>query len=339
MSEFGQCHVADLAALSRFGNLAEEFATVVGVPAIVVHGTPPADNAEQLQDLVQDLVSLPCVVIAAPDSDPRLLPYVDIAPAADELDAVLATVAQHPIAATTLALVLRDGANRTIDAGLVAESASYSLLQAGPEFAGWRSSRAIRHASADGPDAVPVRLERHGDTLAITLSRPHVHNAYSSAMRDALWEALQVARADPGLRVVLRGEGPSFCSGGDLDEFGTRSDPASAHTVRLARTVARTLARIAPRVEVRVHGACIGSGAELAAFAGLVVADPETRFALPEVGMGLIPGAGGTVSLPLRIGRHRTALLALLGRPIDAPTALAWGLVDRIEPTRPAPRL
>ena len=70
---------------------------------------------------------------------------------------------------------------------------------------------------------------------------------------------------------------------------------------------------------------------ELPAFAGHVVADPATTFALPEVSLGLVPGAGGTVSLPARIGRHRTALLALLGHPIDVPTALAWGLVDGVE--------
>jgi enoyl-CoA hydratase/carnithine racemase len=62
-----------------------------------------------------------------------------------------------------------------------------------------------------------------------------------------------------------------------------------------------------------------------------VVAAPDTKIGLPEVGMGLIPGAGGTVSLPRRVGRHRTAWLALTRDTIDAPTALDWGLVDAIE--------
>ena len=77
-----------------------------------------------------------------------------------------------------------------------------------------------------------------------------------------------------------------------------------------------------------LHGASIGAGIEISAFAGRVVADPETMISLPEVRMGLIPGAGGTVSLPRRIGRHRTAFLALTGAPLDAETARAWGLVD-----------
>ena len=66
------------------------------------------------------------------------------------------------------------------------------------------------------------------------------------------------------------------------------------------------------------------------AFAGRVEAAPDATFALPEVAMGLVPGAGGTVSIPGRIGRHRTAWLALTGERIDAPTAREWGLVDEV---------
>jgi enoyl-CoA hydratase/carnithine racemase len=85
------------------------------------------------------------------------------------------------------------------------------------------------------------------------------------------------------------------------------------------------------RTRAELHGACIGAGIELAAYAGTVVARPNAFVQLPEVAMGLIPGAGGTVSLPRRIGRQRTAFLALTGRRIDAPTARDWGLVDRVE--------
>lgn len=72
---------------------------------------------------------------------------------------------------------------------------------------------------------------------------------------------------------------------------------------------------------------------ELAAFAGRVTAAPDARFCLPEVSMGLVPGAGGTVSVPRRIGRRRAALLALTGQTLDAPTALDWGLIDEIRAT------
>ena len=84
------------------------------------------------------------------------------------------------------------------------------------------------------------------------------------------------------------------------------------------------------RTSVALHGACIGAGIELAAFAREVTATDDAHFQLPEVAFGLVPGAGGTVSLPRRIGRQRTAWLALSGRRIDASTALAWGLVDHV---------
>jgi enoyl-CoA hydratase/carnithine racemase len=165
----------------------------------------------------------------------------------------------------------------------------------------------------------------------ISLTRPHVHNAFNMAMRDELVEALTVALADPTIRkVVLRGEGPSFCSGGDLDEFGSLPDPATAHAVRTTRSPARLLSECAERAQVTVHGACVGAGVELPAFASRVAAREDARFWLPELAMGLVPGAGGTVSLPRRIGRQRTAWLALSGDPIDAETARSWGLVDQI---------
>ncbi len=135
---------------------------------------------------------------------------------------------------------------------------------------------------------------------------------------------------------MLRGEGPSFCSGGDLDEFGTFSDPAAAHVVRLATSIGRSIAALGPRLVVRVHGPCAGSGVELPAFADRVSARADFTAALPEIGLGLIPGAGGTASITRRVGRHRMALLALGGRAIDAATALRWGLVDEVTEEDPS---
>jgi enoyl-CoA hydratase/carnithine racemase len=175
-----------------------------------------------------------------------------------------------------------------------------------------------------------VRVERSGDRLVVALHRPHLHNAFSAALRDELLAAVAVAEVDPSIATVeLRGDGPSFCSGGDLDEFGNRPDPATAHLVRLTRSAGRAIDRIAERTTAFVHGATMGSGIELAAFAGHVVAAPDTSIALPELGLGLVPGAGGTVSLTRRAGRHATLRLALSG-PIDALTAQACGLVDEV---------
>jgi enoyl-CoA hydratase/carnithine racemase len=241
---------------------------------------------------------------------------------------IVEAVEQAPLASAALVLLLRGAARRTTDDGLIAESSTYSLLQAGPEHRRWLAARPAPRARAD--ETPPVRIERAGETLHLTLDRPAVHNAYSAAMRDALIDGLAIAEADPGVRVVIDATGPSFCSGGDLDEFGTTPDPATAHVIRLRRSTARAIAAVAGRVTVRAHGACVGAGVELPAFAGRVEAHTGARFWLPEVRMGLVPGAGGTVGITRRIGRQRAALLALTGDRIDAATAFEWGLVDAV---------
>ena len=245
--------------------------------------------------------------------------------------ALAATVGEFPHAASLLAGLLRWSGNLGIREGLDAESLAYSTLLGGPEFRGWLDRRGPRPLP---PPAVgdPVRLHRSGDDLHVMLNRPERRNAYGREVRDALVAALQVAELDSTVvRVVLDGAGPSFCSGGDLDEFGTTPDLTTAHLVRTRAGAALPLSRLADRVEARLHGACVGAGIELPAFAGRVVAAPDTGFRLPEVGMGLIPGAGGTVSIPRRIGRWRTLWLALTGDVLDAPTARDWGLIDSIE--------
>jgi len=233
------------------------------------------------------------------------------------------------IAARALELLLYATEHLDVERALVVESATYSLLQAGPEHQAWLAARPPRRAAVDEPS--PVHIARHGGELRLTLRRPHVRNAYNTAMREALLDGLAVAAADPDVRVVIDGDGPNFCSGGDLDEFGTLADPASAHLLRVARSVGRAVHELRDRVTFVVHGACVGAGTELPAFAGRVVARPDATFRLPEVAMGLVPGAGGTVSLPRRVGRERAGWLALTGEAIDAETALEWGLIDAIE--------
>jgi enoyl-CoA hydratase/carnithine racemase len=246
------------------------------------------------------------------------------------LDDILRVLEANPIAATSLALLLRQGP-ASIGSALVAESAAYSLLQSGPEFSAWRSGRPVADRAPD--DGPAVRMERRSDQLDLVLNRAHVRNALNRAMRDGLLEGLALAAADPTLtRVVLRGEGSSFCSGGDLNEFGSFSDPATAHLVRLTTSIGRAIDTLWPRLVAQVHGPCAGSGVELPAFAAHAVARPDFTASLPEVKLGLIPGAGGTWSITRRIGRHRMALLALSDACIDATTALKWGLVDEIAP-------
>jgi enoyl-CoA hydratase/carnithine racemase len=217
-------------------------------------------------------------------------------------------------------------------AGGVTQSLAYSTLQSGPEFARWLAERGPAGVP-DIPD--PVQADRDGNRLNIRFNRPQRHNAFSTDARAALLEALEVARLDPSVtEVVLSGNGPSFCSGGDLAEFGTFADPASAHIARTRHSPALVLDELTSRLgrncRAEVHGQVLGSGLEMAAHCGWVQAHPDSVLGLPELSLGLIPGAGGTVSGTRRIGRWRTAYLVLSGQTIDARTALRWGLVDEI---------
>lgn len=248
----------------------------------------------------------------------------------DEAAAVLVAAAgRAPAAAAVLVQVLRATAGLPVGHALMVESAAYSLLLTGPEFRGWLEQRRVPRPAQQGGAGVLVR--RDGPLLELTLDRPSVRNAYDVSVRDALVEGLTLAVLDPTLRrVVLRGNGPAFCSGGDLRDFGRSADLVRAHGVRLVRHPGALLHVLADRTEAQVQGACVGAGVELPAFAGRVVARPDTWFRLPEIAMGTIPGAGGTVSLPRRIGPQRTLLLALSGIDLPATEALRWGLVDDI---------
>jgi len=322
----------ELLALARARRLSSLFGVARETPAIVVHfdGGDRPDLAAELE--TGELSLVPAVIIGVGAGTDPVAAAVDVVGDAGDVDELAAAVVDRPVASVALALLLRHGARRSIPAGLIAESSTYSMLQAGPEFAAWRATRPAPPAVSTEPERA-VRVEHEGGRTVITLSRPHRHNAVNTALSEELVEALTELLDQPDQRVLIVGAGRSFCSGGDLSEFGSFPDPAVAHAVRLSRSAGHLIALMRDRVEVQLHGACIGAGIELPAFAATVSAGPDTTISLPEVRMGLVPGAGGTVSLPRRIGRHRTALLAITGRSIDAATALAWGLVDRVEAT------
>jgi hypothetical protein len=269
------------------------------------------------------------VDVAITEADRSARPWVSVADLDDALDAMAVAVQRSPMASVALVQVLRSGRPDSLDHDLLLESLAYSTLQGGPEFARWLAATPTTPATPTEVRSLVV--ERSGGRLSLTFDRPRVRNAYNRAMRDELCEALAVACADPSIREVhLHGSGPDFCSGGDLGEFGTLPDPAAAHLIRTSRNAARLLAVVGDRTVAHLHGACVGAGVELPALAAGVVARPDARLRLPEVAMGLIPGAGGTATLPRRIGRHRTGWLALTGRFISADTGRDWGLIDEI---------
>ncbi|NCF43952.1 MAG: enoyl-CoA hydratase/isomerase family protein [Proteobacteria bacterium] len=333
--------------------LAEERSVVSACPYLAValeSGTtvahpPTLATAWRPTTVVIGFASQPAAALPAPIQE--LLPLFDMIAdttlPAHVLDRALNNIGAQPMASAALVQLLRQGDTLSVEQALQMESLTYSTLQHGTEFEAWLSQQGPKDSalkiglSANTIDThnakQPVVLCNRDDAqrLRVTLNRPAKHNAFSAAMRDELHTALLLAEADTSIEeVVLAGNGRSFCAGGDLDEFGLARDAAQAHLTRTTRSPALLIHSIRHRVSAQLHGACIGAGIEMTAFAAHVVATSEAFFALPEVGFGLVPGAGGTVSVPRRIGRHRAAALALSGQRIDAPTALAWGLIDAI---------
>jgi hypothetical protein len=347
----GGCVIGDAAHVLRLREAidrlcspfaSEDFSSLTGAALLVVdlEADDGAADPAAIGRVREALATLPCpsVALRSGGLSPlarRLESRFDVVVTSEqELAPVREGVAAAPLAALALVQLLRHGEQLDVESALLAESLVYSLLQAGPEFAAWRAAHPPAPAPAPRPQEPAVRVERDGSRLTLTLNRPERHNAFSAEMRDALVEGLRVA-SDPGVAAIeLAGAGPSFCSGGDLAEFGTLVDPVTAHAVRSTRNAARLLAARAHCLHARVHGACIGAGVELPAFAARVTAHASAWFQLPELRMGLVPGAGGTVSIPRRIGRQRAAWLALSGERIDAALAWRWGLVDEISGAR-----
>lgn len=270
------------------------------------------------------------VLITSAPSAPA--PWVSIAPVrlADRAARLERAVRQNPMAATILCRVLRLTEQLPFGDALNVESLAYSSLLGGEEFGRWLARRGPV-ARSPGAESPLVAVDRRGVRVDITLDHPASRNAMTAAMRDALCEALANALDDPGApAVLLEGGGRCFSSGGDIGEFGTARDLAEAHVVRTLRSPALLLDRLGPRATVRLHGACIGSGLEVAAAAHRRLATADAWFQLPELAMGLIPGAGGTASVARAIGRHRTAWLVLTGQRIGAGLAREWGLIDEI---------
>ena len=352
MSNAAKFSTAEVITLDAFHHLlhnpmlAEDHSIVSGCPYLVVDlNQPPYDGVPSSAQgtekwrpntIVIGFCDAPADALSKPTQ--ALLPFIDVIAdaAAPEflLDTALSNIARQPIASAMLIQLLRQSLSVSLEQALISESLTYSSLQHGTEFLRW-----LRPKDKQAPDQLPredidkdVLSERSSNHLTVTLNRPIKHNAFSASMRESLTEALLLAHIDTSIeKVTLQGAGPSFCAGGDLEEFGEARDAAIAHLTRTTRSPGRLIYSLRDKITVNLQGACIGAGIEMTAFAGHVIARPDAFFALPEVGFGLVPGAGGTVSIPRRIGPHRTALLGLSGQRIDCATALSWGLIDAIE--------
>lgn len=320
-------HDADsLAALRLAGAAPPELSALGGESSLALDlgGFSTPDSA-----LDAWLESLACPVIGLGDGPVFCDAKV---PDEDQAGALQEAIARHPVAAASFVHLLRITADMPLLPALGVESAVYSTLQAGAEYQAWLAENRAPAVRAHRDAGPAVEIERDGGTVRLRLNRPSTQNAMSVEMRDALVAALRPLADDPQFgRLEIDGRGTCFSTGGELSEFGQVPDPATGHIVRLLSVPGRFLAPLAARATVQLHGACVGSGIEFPAFAGEIVARPDAQFSLPEVGMGLIPGAGGCISIARRIGRQRLAWWGLSGATIDAEQAREWGLADRID--------
>jgi enoyl-CoA hydratase/carnithine racemase len=167
----------------------------------------------------------------------------------------------------------------------------------------------------------------------VTLNRPTVLNTYNTAMRDELSEVLSAIRDDPDIRVMtLSGAGRAFCAGADLTEFGTSPSPIVARRIRFARDVWAQMHELPVPSIAALHGFVLGSGLEMALFCDIRVAAESAVLGMPETQLGLIPGAGGTQTLPRIAGQSAALDLLLTGRRLGAREAQRLGIVSEVVP-------
>lgn len=294
-----------------------------GVQSVLIgldaHGTLECVSIDAYDVLLTSRVDAPAPWISVPAQ--RL---------AEHAETLAGAVRHHPVAATILARTLRLTEKLAFAQALDVESLAYSTLLGGQEFRNWCAMQPPR-VTTTSPSAELVKISRTDDIVTLTLNDPERDNAMTAAIRDALYNALANCLDDPSKPFVrIEGNGRCFSTGGHLPEFGSAHDLAMAHVVRTLHSCARALHSLGERASVLLHGACIGSGLEVPAAAHYRVASRDAWFQLPELQMGLIPGAGGTVSVSRAIGRHRTAWMLLSGKRVTAPQALSMGLIHTI---------
>ncbi len=171
--------------------------------------------------------------------------------------------------------------------------------------------------------------ERHGRVLTLTLNRPQARNALNNALLEQLAEELEQAQDDAQIgAVVLTGAGRGFAAGADLKEMAQRDMVATLNDPR-PQLWAR-IERFPKPLITAVNGYALGAGCELALLSDIVFAGEDARFGLPEITLGIMPGAGGIQRLLRCAGKALTAQMVLSGEPIDARRAQQAGIVAQV---------
>lgn len=182
----------------------------------------------------------------------------------------------------------------------------------------------------DPTQDTPVLIDRRDGVGIISLNRPRRHNAENDISRNALGEAFRVLKDDPSVRSILvRGEGPSFCSGRDKQNFLEPDERGSfVSLIKTAQNVRRDQLSISKPVVCAMHGHVIGAGAELALACDVRIVADDLQFSLPEVGYGVVADTGSSTLLTALVGPARAKWILISGVPVGAQDAVAWGLAE-----------
>jgi enoyl-CoA hydratase/carnithine racemase len=177
-----------------------------------------------------------------------------------------------------------------------------------------------------------VIYEKDDRIAHVTLNRPHALNAFSVQMRDDLYEVLSAIKVDDEVRaVVFKGSGDkAFCAGADLKEFLTAPSAVKARRIRGVRDLWRLFLNMPQPLIAALHGYVLGSGMEIALFCDLRIAASDVVFGLPEVGLGILPAAGGTQTLPRILGLSGAMDMLLTGRRLSGQEAYDMRLVNQL---------
>jgi enoyl-CoA hydratase/carnithine racemase len=176
--------------------------------------------------------------------------------------------------------------------------------------------------------------EKKDQIAYVTINRPKAMNAYNIQMRDELYQILKAIKDDSEVLVtIFKGAGEkAFCAGADLSEFLTSPSPVVARKVRWERDVWGLFLGIPQPLIAAMHGYVLGSGIEIALCCDIRIASEDAQFGLPEVGIGMIPAAGGTQTLPRTVGRSKALEMLLTNNWINAEEAYRIGLVNHVVP-------
>jgi len=185
-------------------------------------------------------------------------------------------------------------------------------------------------------DFEAIIYEKKNRLAYVTLNRPQALNVYNIRMRDELYQVLGAIRDDAEVRVaIFRGAGDrAFCAGADLSEFLTAPSPIIARQARWERDVWGLFLSINKPLIAALHGFVLGSGVEIALCCDIRLAAEDVQFGLPEPGLGIIPAAGGSQTLPRIIGGAKALEILLSGRWVKAEEARRLKLVSRVLPRK-----